>query len=540
MILLQLRVAKVWRVFVAIASIIGALVLTLTAPESASSLEVAASGPFRVASQLPLSDRHMSFTWAGSAMSQGDAILGSDVVRSTYDLDGGGIKIGIISDSFDYRDGMAAGIASGDLPGPGNPFGFESEITVLSDDLFEGNMDEGRAMAEVVHDVAPGAQLFFHSAFNNSQSSPGGSIATAIDNLVAAGVDIILDDVFSMGSPVFQDGAAAQAVNRAFASGVAYFASAGNNSNNAYQGMFMPAGTNHDFDANANEGGDTLLNLGVIPPGGSLTAGLWWDDPYVSLGGTPTSDFQFGIYNMTDGEVAGGSAQDQFAGADPFEILGFTNTTGAAKEYGLYVEHAAGDANKLLKIQVFDRMIVDDDDTDSPTIGGHNAAAGALTVGAAPFFRPEMPEMFTAHGPTMILYDEEGHRLAEPEIRSTPSLTAIDGVNTSFFLGDSPWDDDDLPNFFGTSASVPHVAAIAALVLEHASQRGIVITPTRLYDILKNSTVDLGEPGYDYITGHGRLDAALAIAALRAPEPGTFTLLLMATGWGIGMRSRRR
>jgi subtilisin family serine protease len=535
----QSCVASVRRVFRSAAAIAGAFCVASLAQALEPSVALSSVGPLRVTSSLPLSSRQHNITWSGTAISQGDAIHGSDVARTSFGVSGSGIKIGIISDSFNFLGGQLAGIASGDLPGPGNPFGFDLPIQIVNDDLFPGNIDEGRAMAEVVHDIAPGAELLFHSAFNNHQSSPGGSIAAAIDNLVALGANIIIDDVFSMGSPAFQDGAAAQAVDRAFANGVAYFSSAGNNGTNAYQGKFKPLGINHDFDANDNEGGDTLLNLGMIPPGGSITAGLWWDDPYATLGGTPTSDFQFGIYNMTDGVAEGGSFQDQFAGADPFEILGFMNTSGVAKEYGLYVEHAAGDPNRLLRIQVFNQAIVDDDDTDSPTITGHNAAKGALAIGAAPFYRPELPELFTSQGPSLILFDEKGNRLAEPEIRSTPALVGIDGVNTSFFLGDSSWDDDSLPNFFGTSASTPHVAAVAALMLERASQLGATVTPEQLYAWLKASTVDMIDPGYDHITGHGRLDAMLALSTVHAPEPGTLVLVFVAAIATACFRTRR-
>ncbi|MGD9634321.1 MAG: S8 family serine peptidase [Pirellulales bacterium] len=536
----QSRVADVRRACGVLVAFVSALWFVVTFSAHSYASETASVGPLRVTTSLPLSDRQKNFTWAGSTTSQGDAVLGSDVARTSFGLSGGGIKIGIISDSFNFMNGMDAGIASGDLPGPGNPYGFTSPVTILNDDLFPGNMDEGRAIAEVIHDLAPGAQLLFHSAFNNPQSSPGGSIAAAIDSLVAAGANIIIDDVFSIGSPTFQDGVAARAVNKAFASGVAYFSSAGNNSNNAYQGMFSATGINHDFDANLNEGGDTLLDIGTIPAGGSVIAGLWWDDAYASLGGTPTSDFQFGIYNMTDGVAEGGSAQNQLAGADPFEAFGFTNNNTTAKQYGLFVEHAGGDPNKLLKIQVFDRSIVDDDDTDSPTIGGHSAAAGALAIGATPFYNPDTAELFTSQGPTTILYDTDGNRLATPEIRSTPALTGIDGVNTSFFFADTAWDDDSFPNFFGTSAATPHVAAIAALVMERATQLGRFMTPAELYEILKHSTVDMGETGYDSITGYGRLDAMLAISSVSAPEPGAMTMLLLAAVSIGGIRVRIR
>ncbi|MEI9956416.1 MAG: hypothetical protein WDM90_08975 [Ferruginibacter sp.] len=108
-------------------------------------------------------------------------------------------------------------MASGDLPGPGNPFGFTTPVTVLQD--FATGTDEGRAMANIVHDLAPGAQLFFATA--NVGGQPG--FAQAILNLRAAGCDIICDDVFYYAEPVFQDGVIAQAVNTVTASGALFF-----------------------------------------------------------------------------------------------------------------------------------------------------------------------------------------------------------------------------------------------------------------------------------------------------------------------------
>src|SRR5947208_15667748 len=63
-------------------------------------------------------------TWSGSVTTQGDAVMNAPNARSTYNVNGAGIKIGIISDSFNNLGGMSAGISSGDLSGPGNPNGF--------------------------------------------------------------------------------------------------------------------------------------------------------------------------------------------------------------------------------------------------------------------------------------------------------------------------------------------------------------------------------------------------------------------------------
>lgn len=96
-------------------------------------------------------------TWVNSA----ESAMRADLASNAYGLNGAGIKIGIISDSINQGtnvnggvfNGLYDSIQTGDLP---------SNITVLQDGL-PGSSDEGRAMAELIYDIAPGAQLFFHS-----------------------------------------------------------------------------------------------------------------------------------------------------------------------------------------------------------------------------------------------------------------------------------------------------------------------------------------------------------------------------------------
>jgi len=91
--------------------------------------------------------------------------MNADAARANFGVNGSGIKIGVISDSYNFLGGEATGINSGDLPGVGNPSGFQSSVNVLRDATF--GTDEGRAMIELIHDLAPGAEILFHSAFNN-------------------------------------------------------------------------------------------------------------------------------------------------------------------------------------------------------------------------------------------------------------------------------------------------------------------------------------------------------------------------------------
>ena len=90
---------------------------------------------------------------------------------------------------------------------------------------------------------------------------------------------------------------------------------------------------------------------------------------------------------------------------------------------------------------------------------------------------------------------------------------------------------DELPNFFGTSASSPHVAGVAALML----QKNPGLSPTSIYGYLSTSAHDMTKRevlvipgpgnslfsnlpiGFDYDSGHGFVDAAGALSA--TPQP---------------------
>src|SRR4051812_11114601 len=118
-----------------------------------------------------------------------DQALRADVARSTYGVDGTGIKIGFISTSFNQQNGQAGDIQNGLLP-PAN------HIHILNDDGTGGTSDEGRAMAQIIYSIAPNAQLYFSTGSNQG---PAG-MAAAIAALQAAGCQIICDDIDYSGS----------------------------------------------------------------------------------------------------------------------------------------------------------------------------------------------------------------------------------------------------------------------------------------------------------------------------------------------------
>ncbi|MEO1180217.1 MAG: S8 family serine peptidase, partial [Cyanobacteria bacterium J06636_28] len=134
-------------------------------------------------------------------------------------------------------------------------------------------------------------------------------------------------------------------------------------------------------------------------------------------------------------------------------------------------------------------------------------------------------EDFSAVGGTAILFDSEGNRLAEPDIRQKPDIVAPDGGNTTFFGRDIAIDTDQFPNFFGTSAAAPNAAAVAALLLEAVPEA----SPTEIYQALQTSALDLDNPntagfdvGFDAASGFGLIQADGALQTLlnrRTPAP---------------------
>jgi hypothetical protein len=171
-------------------------------------------------------------TNVGATDSQG--IVQHRVNKLPAGVDGSGITVGVMSDSYDTNvapNSAALDVSTGDLPGPGNPAGNTQPVVVLED--FPARTDEGRAMLQIVHDLAPKAKLGFATA-NTGQLGFANNIRALAGDPTAPNyradfkADVIVDDIIYLDEPFFQDGVIAQAVDEVVAKGVSYFSSAGN------------------------------------------------------------------------------------------------------------------------------------------------------------------------------------------------------------------------------------------------------------------------------------------------------------------------
>jgi hypothetical protein len=439
-------------------------------------------------------------TNVGSVTSQGYlSHKANQVVASGYD--GTGVRVGVISDSVDALPDL---IASGDLPA--------DTVVVPGQDGNPGS-SEGTAMMEIVHDLAPGAKIFFATAFNGEESFA--------DNIrILRDVyhcDIIVDDISYFDEPVFQDGIVAQAVNDVTASGALYFSSAANSGNLTSSSSGTWEG---DFVAGAASGG-------VLPPGytlhqfkpgqnynvltaGTSWIGLHWSDAWGGAG----NDYDLFLLNSAGTTVLCASTDVQ-AGSD-FPLEACYREAGWPANSRIVIGKKAGAAPRAIHI-----------DTERGTLSvatagatfGHNGGANTVSTaavywnsartGTRPFVggAANPTEPFSSDGPRKIFFKPDGTPItpgnflfatAGGQTLVKPDIAAADGVTTRT-PGFNP--------FFGTSAAAPHAAAVAALVKNARPD----YTNAQIINAMKQTALDIRAAGLDRDAGYGIVMAREAV-----------------------------
>ncbi len=462
----------------------------------------------------------------GKVTSEGDATHRAADVRTTFGYQGQGIKIGVLSDSYNALGKASADVASGDLPGVGNPDGDTTPVTVVQD--FSSGEDEGRAMLQVIHDLAPKAQLFFATA-DVSEAGFAANIQTLRNTYHC---NVICDDVFYFDEPAFQDGIVAQAVDAVTSSGALYFSSAGNSGSLAkgtsgvFEGDFNDAGS-LPFNGGTKSG--TIHNFGTVssPLNGDIISlvspfqiyNLTWSDSY----GASSNDYDLFLVSST-GTVKASSTNIQSGTQNPYEQLSSAATANSDR---LVVFKTTGSAVRAFHLNTNRGTLTKA--TNGQTTG-HACAINAFCMAATPastafeagypkgpypnpFVSTNQVEPFSSDGPRKIFYNPDGSAISAGKFTfasgggsslAKPDLTAADGVKTTFnrLSGLSP--------FFGTSCAAPHAGAIAALLLSANPS----LSTSQVRSILTSTALDVESAGYDNISGFGIIQAFQAASAV--------------------------
>ena len=457
-------------------------------------------------------------TNSGRYQNQADYGLQANRVRAAKPsgYDGTGLRIGVMSDSYNSLGGAAVGVASGDLPG---------NVQVLQDLPAGQGTDEGRGMMELIHDIAPGAGKAFSSVYRG-EADFGDQVLRLADPTVG-NCRILVDDISYFGEPMFQDGVISQAVNEAATRlGVSFFTSAGNNADASCEYVappFVAVGTAGNADLNFNPTGtaDTRQHFS-IPKRAKLELFMQWSDPFYTTSGVKTDLDMYLIKTRVGGPLKGDtiaiSNDNNLASQEPMEALIYTNNNDTDTEFDLVISRRKGTANPArIKYISYGDAITDDPKaggihlnyfTHSSTVTGHHAAMGTNSVAAAPAYLRLVPESFTSKGNPTYLFNPDGSPLAAPVVRAKPDFTSIDGCSTSFFgqqFGGQDPKDGFL--FFGTSAAAPNAAAVAALLL----QANPNFTPAQVNARLISTARDINTAGFDDLTGAGLINAYDAV-----------------------------
>ena len=319
--------------------------------------------------------------------------------------------------------------ASGDLP---------ARVTVLPGQ--EGTGDEGTAMLEIVHDLAPDAELYFATGFSGRAQ-----FAANIEALCEAGADVIVDDIGYYLEANFQDGIIAQGVNAATADGCYFFSAAGNagNLNDGTSGVWegdyvagtslivegSTVGVRHDFGGGKEENPVERFFRGTVV--------LQWADPL----GASANDYDLFLVDG-EGNVLLSSTDTQDGAQDPIERI--SSGIFAYGDARLVIVKVSG-ADRYLRLQVFDGVL---EIATAGTTWGHPAAENAVGVGQVDvrtaggaggiFDGTESVATTSSDGPRRVFFEPDGTAITPGNFSSTggevlqkPDLTAAACVSTA-------------------------------------------------------------------------------------------------------------
>lgn len=431
----------------------------------------------------------------------GVSIMRADQFLAQTGLNGAGVTVGVQSSGV---ASLATIQARGELPAVQvvYPAGNQSSVAA----------DEGTALMEEIHAVAPGAKLVYCGP------STFVDFTSCMTQLINAGATVLVDDTgFSSDGLMSQNNDNSSAVAQILAQNpaVMMMSSAGNNEGTYWEGNYFPVSV----------AATTLPTL-------SCPASSGPPDNYVAAFGTATSETLTitGNYNSFPLLLAWADPPGQIShrfeiylfAAGGTEPLGCFSTAGATTDqfmqtldlpngtYSLVVaSQDASASGEFMKLWAGgDGLTAFSVATSGGLISPQDAVPGLITVGAVNGSDGigDSIEAFSSTGPLTVMFPT-------PASLQAPFLVAPDGINVdangTYFAADLFPDG----NFYGTSASVANAGGVAALL------RGAfpTLNVSAISNAMESGATVLGATAPDYVFGYGRIDALGALATVPAP-----------------------
>ncbi|MCK4366155.1 MAG: PKD domain-containing protein, partial [Thermoplasmatales archaeon] len=390
-------------------------------------------------------------------ISEGVSVIGADSVHNEG-VYGNGSKVAVIDIGF--------------LNYSSNPELPSERIAEVKSFRADGDIEcgeiHGSACAEIVLDVAPQADLYLYNFETISE------LNSTVSHAISVGVDIIsfsigyeyINNFDGVGYPGIGD--VCGIVDNARSNGVLFVTASGNEAEHHYEGTYTDNNSNgwHEFG-----NGDEELDLGYLSKDTIYNFELTWND-------WPYSDQDYDLYLFdSDFDLIDWSENVQNGSQPPREwINGYI-----PYDDWYYLDISRWNATESVDFELYGNNEIPFPEYNHPesSLSCPADAFGSMAVGAT-YWQNDSLEGFSSRGPTN-------------DNRTKPDVTAPDGVSTYAY---------ESGPFYGTSASTPHVAGAAALLLSV----GPLCTADDLQDLLETSALDLGSSGKDNLTGSGRIN----------------------------------
>jgi len=397
---------------------------------------------------------------------------------------GEGVTVAVLDIGF-------AGLADvpvGDLPAGVATMAFDG------DGVLDDGTDHGTQMLEIVHDVAPGADLM-------AVTFDDGRFAEAVAWLNGAGVDVVSFSMEWTEGPFDGTHWSSAVIRDSVAAGVTWVVAAGNSAEEHHNGTTVDA--DGDGWVEVTSGG-VEHNAFMVDANTTADVTLSWADPATAL--------ELCLFDLVATTPTGQpvllACDDTVLDPDrsPTRSMALANESATAHRYGYGVLHRSGPRTTYEGRTWRTGPLAYSNPAASVSVPGN--VAEVVTVGAVAWDTLTL-QPYSAWGPNHM-----GDR--------KPDVVGPDVVSTSTWAG---------PDNTGTSYAAPHVAGLAALILGAQPD----LTPAGIQQRLVERASLAATPDYRHGWGLARLGRLPStIAALRGHWAEVAVDRAFATGLTAG------